>query len=68
MNQPISKKVVTPEAKRRGIRYPLGTKIVEYRNRTVFLYPSGKRFVKFKTDQQMAAYINSWPIELDEKD
>lgn len=66
MNTILKRRVVTPESKRRGTRLPVGTEIVEYRNRTEFLYPSGKRFVKFKTDREMESYINSWPVHLDE--
>lgn len=66
MNTIINRRIVTPESKRRGTRLPLGTEVLEYRNRYVYLYPSGKRFVKFKTAKEIDTYINSWPLHLDE--
>ena len=41
-------------------KIPIGTKIVEYRDKTVYYYPSGKKFVKHKSKSQVYGKAYDW--------
>ena len=54
--QPISQKEITLKDKAHGSRLPVGTKVIEYRMKVVYVYPSGKKFVRMKTYEEMRLY------------
>ena len=41
-------------------KIPIGTRIVEYRDKTVYYYPSGKKFVKRKSKSQIYGKAYDW--------
>lgn len=41
-------------------KLPLGTKIIEDRYKTIYLYPSGKKFVKHKSLSQIYGKAYDW--------
>lgn len=54
--QPISKRVITQADKNKGCRWPVGTQVEEYRTKIVYIFPSGKRYTKMKTHEEMRNY------------
>ena len=44
-------------------KMPLGTKIIEDRYKTIFLYPSGKKFVKHKSKSQIYGKAYDWTCD-----
>lgn len=41
-------------------KIPPGTKIIERRDKTIFLYPSGKKFIKHKSKSQIYGKAYDW--------
>lgn len=41
-------------------KLPFGTKVVEYRDKTIYHYPSGKKYVKHKSKSQIYGKAYDW--------
>ena len=55
-HEPLHEKVVNAFDRQCGSRLPIGTKIVEYRTKVVYVYPSGKTFTRMKTLEERRMY------------